>query len=91
MVTALLLLPVVTILVWLYWYLLPVRRWLLSNSLFLLLLLAAATAFVTWVERMNFDADGPLWPYIVSTGGAYGILTVGLGAALAWRWYRSKI
>lgn len=90
MVTGFLLLPVVTILVWLYWYLLPVRRWLLIDSLLLLLLLAVAAAFVIWVERMNFDADGPLWPYIVSTGGAYGILTVGLGLILAWRWYRVK-
>lgn len=91
MVTALLLLPVAAILVWLYWYLLPAREWLLIDSLFLLLLLAAASTFVMWVERMNFDAGGPLWPYIVSTGGAYGILTVGFGAAVTWRWYRSKI
>jgi hypothetical protein len=90
MVTGLLLLPVVAILVWLYWYLLPARKWLLMDSLLMLFLLIAASVFVLWVDWMGFDAGGPLWPYIVSAAGAYGILVVGLGAALAWRWYRVK-
>jgi hypothetical protein len=85
MLTGLLLLPVLAILVWLYWYLLPGRQWLLRDSLVLLLLLAAAAAFLAWVERMDFDAGGPLWPYIVSAAGAYGILALGLGLALVWR------
>jgi hypothetical protein len=90
MLTALLLLPVGAILVWLYWYLLPARKWLRTDSLVLLVLLLAAACFVSWVARMDFDAGGPLWPYIVSAGGAYGILTLGLGVALACRWYRVK-
>ncbi len=85
MLTLLLLLPVLAILVWLYWYLLPGRRWLLRDSLVLLVLLAAAAVFLDWVERMDFDAGGPLWPYIVSAAGAYGILALGLGFALVWR------
>jgi hypothetical protein len=90
MVTALLLLPVVAILVWLYWYLLPSRQWLLTDSLVLLVLLLGAAGFVRWVAGENFDAGGPLWPYIISAAGAYGILTLGLGVALAWRWYRNN-
>lgn len=90
MVTSLLLLPVAAILVWLYWYLLPARKWRLADSLILVILLFAAVMFIRWVARMDFDAGGPLWPYIVSAAGAYGILTVGLGVALAWRWYRVK-
>jgi len=86
MVTGLLLLPVLAILVWLYWYLLPGRKWLPRDSLVLLVLLACAAAFVAAVDNVNFDDGGPLWPYIVSAAGAYGILLVGLGAALAWRW-----
>ncbi len=85
MFTLLLLLPVLAILVWLYWYLLPGRRWLPRDSLVLLVLLAAAAVFLDWVERMDFDAGGPLWPYIVSAAGAYGILALGLGFALVWR------
>jgi len=89
-VTALVLAPVVAILVWLYWYLLPARKWLLMDSLVLLLLLLGAAAFVNWVERMDLEAGGRLWPYIVSATGAYGIFTIGLATALAWRWYRTK-
>ena len=90
MLTALLLLPVGAILVWLYWYLLPERKWLRADTLVLLVLLLAAASFVSWVARVDFDAGGPLWPYIVSAAGAYGIVTLGLGVALAWRWYRVK-
>ena len=90
MVTGLLLLPVLAILVWLYWYLLPGRKWLWCDSLVLLVLVLGAGVFVRWVALMNFDAGGPLWPYIVSAGGAYGILTIGLGIALAWRHYRHR-
>lgn len=90
MLTALLLLPVALILVWLYWYLLPKRKWLFRDSLALLALLLVTAAYVNWVEWMDFDAGGPLWPYVVSAAGAYGILIFGLGVALAWRWYRVK-
>jgi hypothetical protein len=85
MVTGLLLLPVLAILVWLYWYLLPGRKWLLRDSMVLLLLLACAATFVAAVDKLDFDDGGPLWPYIVSAAGAYGILLVGLAIALAWR------
>ena len=85
MLTGLLLLPVLAILIWLYWYLLPSRKWTMIDSLVLLVLLAGAAAFVIWVDGINFDGESPLWPYIISATGAYGILTLGLGSALAWR------
>lgn len=85
MLTGLLLLPVVAILVWLYWYLLPSRKWLLRDSLMLMFLLAGAGGFVIWIDGMSFDGESPLWPYIISATGAYGILTLGLAAALVWR------
>ncbi len=87
-VTALLLMPVLAILLWLYWYLLPARKWLFCDSLILLMLLGLAAGFVSWIDRINFDGESPLWPYIISATGAYGILTLGLGAALVWRRYR---
>ena len=90
MLNGLLLLPVLAILVWLYCYLLPDRVWLWLDSLVLLFLLAVAAAFLEWVERMDFDAGGPLWPYIVSAAGSYGILLLGLGIALAVRRHGMK-
>jgi hypothetical protein len=90
MLTALLLLPVLAILIWLYWYVLPDRSWRLCDSLILSLLLACTAGFVIGIDQVNFDDAGPLWPYIVSATGAYGILTLGLGSALAWRWRRFR-
>lgn len=85
MTTAVLLLPVLGILVWLYWYLLPGRRWRHRDSLLVALVLTAAALFLVAVERMEFIGAGPLWPLIVATAGAYGILACGLAAGLAWR------
>jgi len=88
--TTLLLLPVLAVLLWLYWYLLPARQWLFCDSLIMVSLLACVAAFVIWVDGINFDGESPLWPYITSATGAYGILTLGLGSALTWRRYRTK-
>ncbi len=90
-VTGLLLLPVVAILIWLYWYLLPARQWLLCDSLILLFLLSGAGGFVFWIGGMSFDGESALWPYIISATGAYGILTLGLAIALAWRRSRLRL
>ena len=85
MITGLLLLPVLCILVWLYWYLLPERRWRFRDSLVVGLVLLGAASFLGAVERMEFDGAGPMWPLIVAAAGAYGILACGLAAGLAWR------
>jgi len=88
--TTLLLLPVLAVLLWLYWYLLPARQWLFFDNLILVSLLTCAAAFVVWVDGINFEGESPLWPYIISATGAYAILTLGLGSALAWRRYRMQ-
>lgn len=85
MITGLLLLPVLAILVWLYWYLLPARRWRLADTLILGVVLAAAATFIGAVEQLEFDHAGPMWSFIVAAAGAYGILAVGLAAGLLWR------
>jgi len=85
MLTSLLLLPVVAILAWLYWYLLPNRKWLRSDSLVMLLVLSCASGLVVWISGLSFEGESPLWSYIISATGAYLILTLGLALALAWR------
>jgi len=85
MVTGLLLLPVGAILVWLYWYLLPARKWLACDSLILMFLLIGTGGFVVWIDSKSFDGESSLWPYVISATGAYGILTLGLAMALIWR------
>lgn len=88
--TALLLLPVVAILVWLYWYLLPGRKWLLKDSGFLLLLFFLVATYLYYVGGLDFESAGPLWPYIISAAGSYGILLLGFALALSWRRYSAK-
>jgi hypothetical protein len=90
MLTVLLLLPVFLVLIWLYWYLLPGRSWKGADSLILLSLAGLIAFFLAAIESLHLEDGGPLWPYIVSATGAYGILTLGLGLALALRWYQSK-
>ncbi len=89
MITALLLLPVLATLGWLYWYLLPQRRWLLADSLVLVAVIVLTGTYIWWVQQQDFSGAGPLWPQIVSVVGAYAILIIGLSAALLWRRRRS--
>ena len=85
MITGLLLLPVFLVLVWLYWYLLPGRRWNWLDSLLLVSLLGLAACYVTLIAAMDFAEAGPLWPQILSVAGAYAILICGLALGLWWR------
>lgn len=86
MITAFLLLPVMGVLTWLYWYLLPQgRRWRRFDSLLFLALILMAIFFVHVVRRVEWSGGGPLWPDLVSAVGAYVILAGGLAAGLAWR------
>jgi hypothetical protein len=87
MTTALLLLPVVSILVWLYWYCLPVDesrsgRWRWIDTLLLLTLVGQAGIFVLLAMRAEYVNAGPIWSEIVAVTGAYGIIAIGLALGL---------
>jgi hypothetical protein len=88
--TGLLLLPVAAILVWLYWFLLPGRKWMAVDSTILMLVFVLASVFLQYLGGLDFESSGPLWPYIVSATGSYGILLIGLALALFWRRHRAK-
>jgi hypothetical protein len=85
MITALLLLPVFAILTWLYWYLLPGRKWQTIDSMVLAAVVLVTAFYIVLIERIEFPHAGSLWPQIVSVAGAYGILITGLAAGLFWR------
>jgi hypothetical protein len=90
MITAFLLMPVVAVLVWLYWYWLPVdiervSRWLWGDTLLLVLLASLASGFVHIAKHAEYEGAGPMWPELVSTVGAYAIIAIGLALGLIWR------
>lgn len=85
MITALLLLPVLAILLWLYRYLLPARKWKTVDTLLVLGVLLLAAMWIWQVGRMSFPHESAMWPEIIKMVGAYGILIIGLGVALSWR------
>ena len=85
MITGLLLLPVLAVLLWLYRYLLPGRRWTWADTMMLAALLALAAAYVAFIGAMDHANAGPLWPQILSVAGAYAILICGLALGLWWR------
>ena len=91
MLTAFLLLPVVSVLAWLYWYLLPGRRLQPAFDLGLLLALTALAAFwVRWATSSAVPGAGPLYPDLIAAVGAYAILLVGLASGLAVRRARAR-
>jgi hypothetical protein len=84
-ITFLLLLPVGSILVWLYWYGLPAykkqnRRWRWVDTGFLSFLLILASLFV--YTKMHSESPSPMWSEIVAVSGAYGIIAIGLSIGL---------
>jgi hypothetical protein len=85
MITVLLLLPVLAILGWLYWYLLPGRSWKSIDSLIAASVTGLCGLYIVSAARWNFDDAGPLWGQIVSVVGAYAILVAGFSAGLFWR------
>lgn len=90
MLTALLLLPVVTILVWLYWYCLPTDpsrtgRWRWMDSILLLILAFLAYRFVATALNAEYEHASPMWPELVSITGAYAIFAIGLASGLTLR------
>ncbi len=90
MITAFLLMPVVAVLVWLYWSLLPadterVSRWRWGDTLLLVLLASLASGFVHVALHAEYDGAGPMWPELVSVVGAYAIFAIGLVLGVVWR------
>ena len=90
MITAFLLTPVVAVLVWIYWCLLPkedhqVCRWLWVDSMLMVFLTLMAGGFVWLSMHSEGEAVGPIWPEVVSAVGVYFIFTIGLSTGLAWR------
>lgn len=89
MITALLLLPVLAILIWLYSCFLPQRGKLafFDYTLFVMVILLASV-LVHFVKEVEWVDAGPMWPEVVSAVGAYVIILGGLAAGLFWRRYR---
>ena len=90
MITALLLLPVVSILTWLYWYCLPVSparvgRWRWMDSVLVLVLTLLADQFIRFAMHAEYEGAGPMWPELVSAVGAYAIFALGLAGGLTLR------
>jgi hypothetical protein len=89
MITALLLLPVLAILTWLYWFLLPDRSWRIFDSMVLVFVILLSGVHIGLTARADFTGAGPIWPQVVSVLGAYGLITTGLLSGLLWRRLRS--
>lgn len=90
MITALLLLPVVSILFWLYWYCLPMDpekkgRWRWMDSLLVLILAFLAERVVGIAMNAEYENAGPMWPELVSAVSAYAVFAIGLASGLALR------
>jgi len=89
--TALLLLPVAAVLVWIYRQALPRgSRWTPFDSGLLAALAALSAAWVAWSGAARFAHAGPVFDELVAAAGAYPIVLVGLGAGLAWRHARAR-
>lgn len=87
MIAFLLMLPVASTLVWLYWYCLPTDtnrngRWRLADTGLLLALIALASVFVYIKMHAEYIDAGPIWPEIVAATGAYLIFAIGLSIGL---------
>lgn len=85
MITGLLLLPVATVLIWLYWILLPDRRWTLLDTFLLAGVVLLVAIYIRVAGSAEYEGAGPMYPEIVSMAGSYGIFLGGLSFALWWR------
>lgn len=87
MIAFLLMLPVASTLVWLYWYCLPIDatrngRWRLIDTGLLLTLFVLASAFVYIKMNTEYVDAGPIWHEVVAVTGAYLIFAIGLSIGL---------
>ena len=90
MITALLLFPVVSLLLWLYWYCLPKRpshnrRWRWMDTVLLFCLGFLAYQFIQFALHAEYEGAGPMWPELVSAVGVYAIFAIGLATGLGLR------
>ncbi|MDX1379852.1 MAG: hypothetical protein R3233_01965 [Xanthomonadales bacterium] len=91
MTTALLLLPVAAVLVWIYRQALPRgSRWTRFDSGLLAALAILCAGWVAWSGATRFEHAGPVFDELVAAAGAYPIILLGLGAGLAWRHARAR-
>ena len=87
MLTGILLTPVVAVLVWLYWYCLPLDasragRWRWTDTTLLIVLTLLAAGFVNVAMNAEYEGAGSVWPELVSAVGAYGTYAIGLAVGL---------
>lgn len=83
MIAFLLMLPVASTLLWLYWYFLPAdtgrnRRWRWVDSALLTGLIVLASLFVYSKMHTEYMNAGPIWAELVAVTGAYLIMATGL-------------
>jgi hypothetical protein len=91
MLTAFLLLPVASVLAWLYWYLLPDRKlWPAFDGSLLVVLAVVAAVWIHWATSRVLPDAGPLYPDLVAAVGAYAIILAGLAGGLALRRARAR-
>jgi len=86
LITALMLLPLCVVLVWIYGYLLPTRwSWTVFDALWLLLALLLSAGWIHWAGGHAFAGSGPVFGDLVAAAGAYPIFATCLVLGLAWR------
>jgi divalent metal cation (Fe/Co/Zn/Cd) transporter len=86
MITALMLLPVIAVLGWVYYCLLPPdRRWRTFDGGVFAVVIVLAAAWIYWMKTTSFADAGPVWDDLAAAAGAYPIIVIGLAAGLAWR------
>lgn len=91
MLTAFLLLPVSSVLAWLYWYLLPGRKlWPAFDGALLITLAGLAAVWILWATSRAMPDAGPLYPDLIAAVGAYAIVLTGLAAGLVVRRVRAR-
>ena len=90
MIAFLLLLPVGSVLVWLYWLCLPKRasqngRWHWIDSVLLIVLIALASSLAYLVSHAEYVNAGPIWPEVASATAGYVVFAIGLAIGLILR------
>lgn len=95
MIAILLLLPVGSTLVWLYWLCLPREntqssrwRWIDTVLILFLIILAGFLAYV--VSHAEYVNAGPIWPEVSAATTGYVVFAIGLATGLILRRLTTK-